>query len=96
MRARERVFRSLLVITKCGLHRKPGQRTQVGIHFLEIHALEAARFRSGQLNCSGAFDKNFAGFALRVPEAEKGCVAFVAVIDFSMEIRNCGCVAPGR
>ncbi len=69
-------FIRLSVISKCGLHRKPGQRAQVWIHFLEVHALEAARFRGGQLDRSGAFDKNFAGFTLRVPEAEKGCVGF--------------------
>ena len=71
-----RFFVRLLVVTKCGLHGKSRERTKVRIHFLEIHALEAARLRGGELDGAGAFDENFSGFALRILETEKGRVDF--------------------
>jgi len=59
-----------LVVAKRGLHRKSRERTKVRIHFLEIHALEAACLRSGELDGAGAFDEDFAGFALGILETE--------------------------
>ena len=82
------LFAGLFVVAKCRLHRKPRERTQIRICFLEIHALEAAGFLGREFNGSGAIDEHFASFALRIFKTEKWRIHFVAVIDFSMEIRN--------